>query len=139
MERDERTERDEARQQLPFEGLHVYQRVQEAWAAAEAAAGAGPLRGDIEAEIRKAALGIARATARSRANGDFGAELEAARGALHAAAAVADQMARRGDPAQDEFRTLLVDSSRMLGALIRSVSRAPGDPLRGEAAEEAAA
>lgn len=130
----ERDERDETRQQLPFEGLHVYQRVQEAWAAAESVVGAGPLRAQLEAEIRQAALGIARATARSRTNGNFAAELEAARGALHAAAAVIDQLARRGGPAESDLRILLADSSRMLGALIRSVSQTRGDSARGDSA-----
>lgn len=128
-ERDESDARDEARQQLPFEGLHVYQRVQEAWTAAQVTTGTDLLRGELESQLRQAVLGIARATARSRTNGHFGAELETARGALHAAAAVADQMARRGEPAEGDLRGLLVDSSRMLGALIRSVSRGPAEEV----------
>ncbi|HUP01034.1 MAG TPA: hypothetical protein VM737_05880, partial [Gemmatimonadota bacterium] len=91
----------------------------------------------IEEEVRQSALGIARATARSRTNGDFKAELETARGALHAAAAALDQAIRRGDAAQDELRTLIVDSSRMLGALIRSVSSSSAQTARAEAEEVA--
>lgn len=118
----DQNDRDEGRQTLPFEGLHVYQRVQEAWEQARAG-GVDPLWDLLEAEVRAAALGVARATARSRANGAFATELESARGALHAAAAAADQLTRRGDEVDDVLRTKLVDSSRMLGALIRSVSQ----------------
>ncbi|MFN2419880.1 MAG: hypothetical protein ABR527_00640 [Gemmatimonadota bacterium] len=119
-----REERDEGRSQFPFEGLHVYQRTQEAWTAALELAGADPLWEALEEEIRRAALGIARATARSRTNGGFAAELEDARGALHAAAAVVDQLIRRGTPVDSGLRSQLADSGRMLAALIRSL--APG-------------
>lgn len=141
MERDEH-ERDDPRPTLPFEGLHVYQRTQEAWAVASAQADGDPLWAALEEEVREAALGIARATALSRSNGgrsderrspgEFGAALERARGSLHAAAAVLDQLVRRGSPADPQLRTLLVDASRMLGALVRSLSQ------RSEAVEEAA-
>ena len=129
----DRNDADEGRQTLPFEGLHVYQRAQEAWETVLSMGGADPLWERLEVETRKAALGIARATARSRSGGGFVAELEDARGALHAAAAIVDQAARRGDPIDDALRTRLVDSSRMLGALIRSVSQ------QAEAVEEVAA
>lgn len=128
---DDDRDRDEGRAQLPFEGLHVYQRAQEAWTRAPATVGADPLGEAVESELRRAALGIARATALSRTNGAFTAGLEEARGALHAAAALLDQMARRGTPADEAFRTLLVDGARMLGALIRSVAQP-----RPEASEE---
>jgi len=129
-----REERDEARQQFPFEGLHVYQRAQEAWTAALELAGADPLWEIVEDEIRRAALGIARATARSRTNGNFAAELETARGSLHAAAAILEQLARRGAPADAALRGLLSDSGRMLGALIRSLSGSREEPAESEEA-----
>ena len=77
---------------------------------------------------------IARATAHSRANGArhdgaFPSGLEDARASLHAAAALIEQRARRGGPDEPELRALLVDGSRMLGALIRTVSQ------RGEVVE----
>jgi hypothetical protein len=128
-----REERDEARQQFPFEGLHVYQRAQEAWTAALELAGADPLWEVLEDEIRRGALGIARATARSRSNGGFSAELEDARGALHAAAAVAEQLSRRGAPVDGTLRALLSDSSRMLGALIRSLAGGREEAVESEA------
>lgn len=120
----------ETRQPLPFEGLHVYQRAQEAWTLALETAGAGgdPLLDRLADATREAALGIARATARSRAGGGFAAELERARGAVHDAAAIADQLARRGDPSDDRLRALLNDASRMLGALIRSVTQPHDEP-----------
>jgi hypothetical protein len=126
-----REERDEARSQFPFEGLHVYQRTQEAWTAALELAGVDPLWEALEGEIRRAALGIARATARSRSNGGFAAELEDARGALHAAAAVVDQLIRRGAPV-DGLRSQLADGGRMLGALIRSVAPGREEPVESE-------
>jgi len=125
----ERDGREDGRQQFPFEGLHVYQRAQEAWLVSLAASADDPLGSEIEHEIGRATVGIARATAQSRANGGFTAALEDARGSLHAAAALVEQRARRGGPDESELRTLLVDGSRMLGALIRSVSQ------RGEAVE----
>jgi len=128
----DRDDQEETRPTLPFEGLHVYQRAQDAWGKALTAGGADPLWVRLEKETRNAALGIARATARSRSNGSFGTELEQARGALHAAAAIVDQLMRRGDPVDDDLRGLLIDSSRMLGALVRSVSQPR------EAAEEIA-
>jgi hypothetical protein len=130
----ERNEREDGRQQFPFEGLHVYQRAQEAWSACTAAADEDPLGAEIEHEIRLATIGIARATAHSRANGTrheggFSSTLEEARGSLHAASALIEQRARRGGAADPELRGLLIDGSRMLGALIRTVSQ------RGEAIE----
>ena len=127
----EREGREDGRQQVPFEGLHVYQRAQEAWTASLAAL-AEALGPEIEQEIGRAAVGIARATAQSRSNGAFTAALEDARGALHAAAALIEQRARRGGSDEPELRTLLVDGSRMLGALIRSVSQR-GEALEAEA------
>ncbi|MFN2383515.1 MAG: hypothetical protein ABR559_04550 [Gemmatimonadota bacterium] len=112
-------------QQLPFEGLHVYQRAQDAWGIAlEAAQGEAPdgMGAVLEGELRAAALGIARASALSRENGSFASELERARGALHAGAAVLEQLERRGTPGDARLRPLLVDGSRMLGALVRSLS-----------------
>ncbi len=129
-----REERDEARQQFPFEGLHVYQRAQEAWTAALELAGADPLWEVLEGEIRRAALGIARATARSRANGGFAAEMEEARGALHAAAAALEQLARRGAPVDGALRGLLSDGGRMMGALIRSLAGNREEPAESEEA-----
>ncbi len=123
----EAIEREEPRQQFPFEGLHVYQRAQDAWSAAQslvAGEPGDPLWAALEQEVRHAATGIARATARSRANGHFATALEEARGALHAAAAIVDQQDRRGGPSGDGLRALLSDSSRMLGALIRSLNGA---------------
>ena len=128
-----REERDEARSQFPFEGLHVYQRTQEAWTAALDLAGADPLWEALEEEIRRAALGIARATARSRSNGGFAAELENARGALHAAAAVVDQLNRRGAPVDVGLRSQLADGGRMLGALIRSLAQGKEEQVETEA------
>ena len=115
-------ERDEARQIFPFEGLHVYQRAQDAWAVAREGR-SDPVGEAVEREVRQAALGIARATARSRHNGGFSAELESARGSIHAAAALIDHAGRGGDPVDERLRPLLFDSSRMLGALIRSLTQ----------------
>jgi hypothetical protein len=129
----ERNGRDDGRQQFPFEGLHVYQRAQEAWLASLAVIDDDPLGPEIERETRLATVGIARATAHSRANGartdGFSSELEEARGSLHAAAALIEQRTRRGGPDEPELRAMLVDGSRMLGALIRTVTQ------RGEAVE----
>jgi hypothetical protein len=127
-----REERDEAQKQFPFEGLHVYQRAQEAWTAALELAGADPLWEALEEEIRRAALGIARATARSRSNGGFTAELEDARGSLHAAAALVEQLSRRGTPVDGALRGMLSDGSRMLGALIRSQTASRDEPVESE-------
>lgn len=127
-------ERDAARQRFPFEGLHVYQRAQEAWSLALATLPAEPVAEAIEREIGQATLGIARATARSRSNGGFEAELESARGSLHAAAALFDQLARRGIVTDDGLRTALSDGSRMLGALIRSLGNGRNEPVESEAA-----
>ena len=128
----ERNGREDGRQQFPFEGLHVYQRAQEAWLASLAGAD-DPLGAEIEREIHQATIGIARATAHSRANGSrndgFSRRLEDARASLHAAAALIEQRTRRGEVEEPELRTLLMDGSRMLGALIRTVSQ------RGEAVE----
>jgi hypothetical protein len=128
-----REERDEARPQFPFEGLHVYQRAQEAWTAALELAGADPLWEVLEEEVRRAALGIARATARSRSNGGFTSELENARSAIHAAAAIAEQLDRRGAPVNGALRGLLSDGSRMLGALIRNVANGREETVESEA------
>ena len=130
----ERNGREDGRQQFPFEGLHVYQRAQEAWQACLTTSEDDPLGLDIEREIRLATVGIARATAHSRNNGGrsdggFTTALEDARGSLHAAAALIEQRARRGAADEPELRALLVDGSRMLGALIRTVSQ------RGEVVE----
>lgn len=120
----DQNDREEARQQrFPFDGLHVYQRTQEAWSVARETLGTDPLEVAIEEEIRSAALGIARATARSRENGGFAAELEHARGSLHAAAAIVEQLERHEVRIEERLGSLLVDSARMLGALIRSVTR----------------
>ncbi|MBW3660814.1 MAG: hypothetical protein KY397_04185 [Gemmatimonadetes bacterium] len=119
---------------FPFEGLHVYQRAQEAWALARAAGEAGPFAVAVEREIRAAALGIARATARSRANGAFGTELEEARGAIHAAAALLEQAQRAGDTVDETLRALLHDGSRMLGALIRSLGQSRAEAIEEEVA-----
>src|SRR5688500_4100501 len=59
----ERNGREDGRQQFPFEGLHVYQRAQEAWLASLAGAD-DPLGAEIEREIHQATIGIARVTAR---------------------------------------------------------------------------
>ena len=112
----------EPRQQFPFEGLHVYQRAQEAWSLARTALADDALGAAVEREIQQAATGIARATARSRSNGGFTSGLEEARGSLHAAAALVDQLARQGQPVDEELRTLLLDGGRMLGALVRSLA-----------------
>jgi len=128
----EREGREDGRQQFPFEGLHVYQRAQEAWLASLAASADDPLGPEIEHEIGRATMGIARATAQSRTNGGFTAALEDARGSLHAAAALIEQRAKRGGTDEPELRTLLVDGSRMLGALIRTVSQR-GEGLEAEA------
>jgi hypothetical protein len=130
----ERDGREDGRQQFPFEGLHVYQRAQEAWLVSLVATEDDPLGHEIEREIQLATIGIARATAHSRTNGvrpdgGFACELESARGSLHAAAALIEQRTRRGGPDEPELRALLVDGSRMLGALIRTVSQ------RGEVVE----
>jgi hypothetical protein len=130
----ERNGREDGRQQFPFEGLHVYQRAQEAWSACLAAADQDPLGAEIEREVRRATIGIARATAHSRANGTrhddgFSSSLEDARASLHAAAALIEQRTRQGEAEDPELRGLLIDGSRMLGALIRTVSQ------RGEAVE----
>ena len=131
----ERNGRDDGRQQFPFEGLHVYQRAQEAWLASLASAD-DPLGAEIEREIHQATIGIARATAHSRANGSrndgFSTGLEDARASLHAAAALIEQRTRRGEVEEPELRTLLMDGSRMLGALIRTVSQR-GEPVEAEA------
>ena len=129
----ERNGREDGRQQFPFEGLHVYQRAQEAWLASLAGAD-DPLGAEIEREIHRATIGIARATAHSRPNGSrndggFSSTLEDARASLHAAAALIEQRTRRGGVEEPELRTLLMDGSRMLGALVRTVSQ------RGEAVE----
>jgi hypothetical protein len=128
----ERNGREDGRQQFPFEGLHVYQRAQEAWLASLATAD-DPLGAEIEREIHQATVGIARATAHSRTNGSrndgFASTLEEARASLHAAGALIEQRTRRGEVEEPELRTLLMDGSRMLGALIRTVSQ------RGEAVE----
>jgi hypothetical protein len=129
-----REEKDEARQQFPFEGLHVYQRTQEAWTAALELAGADPLWSFLDEEMRRATLGIARATARSRNNGGFAAELEEARGAVHAAAAIVEQLERRGSATDGALRSLLSDSGRMLGALIRSVAAGREEAIESEVA-----
>lgn len=126
-------DREEVRQ-FPFEGLHVYQRAQDAWTLARAAGDLDPWAAAVEQEIRKAALGIARATARSRTNGAFGAELEEARGALHAAAALLEQASRGGDAVDEGLRGLLHDGSRMLGALIRSVGQSRVEGVEEEVA-----
>lgn len=105
---------------FPFEGLHVYQRIQQAWTAGLELARADPLWGKFEVEIQ-AALGIARATARSRSNGGFADELERARGSVHAAAAIVEQLSRRGSPVGEDLRGHLAFVSRALGALVRSL------------------
>ena len=133
----ERNGREDGRQQFPFEGLHVSQRSQEAWLACLATVDDDPLGPDIEREVRLATVGIARATAHSRNNGGrsdggFAAALEEARGSLHAAAALIEQRSRRGGPDEPELRALLVDGSRMLGALIRTVSQR-GEVMEAEA------
>lgn len=126
-------DREDVRQ-FPFEGLHVYQRAQEAWTAARAAGDLDPLAEAVEREVRRAVLGIARATALSRANGAFPAALEEARGAIHAAAAALEQAARDGTPVDETLRGLLHDGSRMLGALIRSVRQGRSEPAEVEVA-----
>lgn len=123
--------------QFPFEGLHVYQRAQDAWAVARAAGDLDPLAAAAEREIGEAVLGIARATALSRSNGAFPAALERARGSIHAAAAALEQAARDGVEVDETLRTLLHDGSRMLGALIRSVRQPRGEhaePVEAEVA-----
>jgi hypothetical protein len=124
----ERNGREDGRQQFPFEGLHVYQRAQEAWLGSLGVTDDDPLGPEIERELRLATIGIARATAHSRANGNrhdgaFPTGLEEARGSLHAAAALIEQRARRGGPDEPELRALLIDGSRMLGALVRTVTQ----------------
>ncbi|MDX1624486.1 MAG: hypothetical protein R3199_10960 [Gemmatimonadota bacterium] len=128
-------DRDERQQQrFPFDGLHVYQRAQEAWEVARESLGSDPLEGEVEEEIRRAAIGIARASARSRTNGGFAAELENARGSLHAAAAIAEQLGRAGSPIEERLDALLAESAGMLGALIRSLGKSPAEAGKGVAA-----
>lgn len=114
-------DRDEGRQPFAFEGLHVYQRTQEAWTVARETLGTDPLERAIEEEIRRAVVGIARATARSRANGGFASGVEEARGSVHAAAAIAEQLVRGGTSVDERLVAHLHDASRMLGALVRSL------------------
>lgn len=106
---------------FPFTGLHVYQRAQEAWTTTHESKNEDPLWRVLEEESQQAVLSIARATARSRHNGGFTTELETARGAIHAAGAIADQLARRGTPVDEQLQDLLSDAARMLGALIRTL------------------
>lgn len=110
---------------FPFTGLHTYQRAQEVWTRVKERASADPLGALLEAEVRCAVLRIARATALSRRNGAFAAELESARAGIHAAAAIADQLARRGTPVAAELQSLLSDAGRMLGALVRTLQVRP--------------
>lgn len=107
--------------QFPFTGLHTYQRAQEVWTRVKERGTADPLWALLEAEVRCAVLRIARATALSRHDGAFATELESARAEIHAAAAIADQLARRGTPVDEELQNLLSDAARMLGALVRSL------------------
>lgn len=107
--------------QFPFTGLHTYQRAQEVWTRVKEHASTDPLWAFLEAEVRCAVLGIARATALSRRNGAFRGELESARAGIHAAAAIADQLARRGTPVDEELQDLLSEAGRMLGALVRTL------------------
>lgn len=132
MERDERN--DERTQRFPFEGLHVYARAQDAWTAVQTASVSDPLWSSVGDEVRNAAVGIARATARSRANGAFAGELEEARGAIHAAAALVEQLERRDVEIDDAFRGLLSDTGRMLGALIRTLRQDREEPVDAEVA-----
>lgn len=132
MERDERS--DERTQRFPFEGLHVYARAQDAWAAAQSAPVPDPVWSSVEEQVRNAAIGIARATARSRTNGAFAGELEEARGAIHAAAALVEQLERRDVEIDDAFRGLLSDTGRMLGALIRTLRQDREEPVGAEVA-----
>ena len=120
---------------FPFEGLHVYQRAQDAWTRMRAIRELEePWAAAVEKEIRDAAVGIARATARSRHDGAFGSELEEARGALHAAAALLDQAQRAGEAVDEGLTGLLHDGSRMLGALIRNVRQSRSEPVEQEVA-----
>lgn len=122
---------------FPFTGLHTYQRAQEVWTRVKERANADPLWALLEAEVRCAVLRIARATALSRRNGAFAAELESARAGIYAAAAIADQLARRGTPIDEELQNLLCDASRMLGALVRTLQVRPAeDPQEAPAAED---
>lgn len=118
--------------QFPYSGLHVYQRAQEAWTLTQDSESEASLRGMLEAEVRRAVLGIARATAHVGRRDAFRVELERARGAIHAAGAIADQLARRGTPVDEELQEFLVDAARMLGALIRTLRATEGtEPVPG--------
>lgn len=119
--------------QFPFMGLHVYDRVQEAWTRAQNGT-EDRLHDALEVEIRRVVLDIARATARSR-HGEFRAGLETARGAIHAAGAIADQLARRGTPVEPELQVLLLDAGRMLGALVRTLPQSQEGEPTGDRAE----
>jgi len=110
---------------FPFTGLHVYHRAQSVWTALQNCAGDDPLRSALERELGRATLGIARATALSRANGAFVVELEDARAAIHAAGAVADQLTERGISVDEALQAGLSDTGRMLGALIRTLRYNP--------------
>jgi len=107
---------------FPFTGLHVYHCAQGAWTKlTTCASDDDPLWAVLERELQRATLGIARATALSRANGGFVAGLEDARAAIHAAGAVADQLTERGISVDEKLRAGLSDTGRMLGALIRTL------------------
>jgi len=111
---------------FPFTGLHVYHRAQGAWTRLQECAGDDdPLWAVFERELERATLGIARATALSRANGGFIVGLEDARAAIHAAGAVADQLTERGVSVDEKLRAGLSDTGRMLGALIRALRYDP--------------
>ena len=129
----ERNGREDGRQQFPFEGLHVYQRAQEAWlaslAGADDSAGRGDRAGDPSGDDRDRAARPRTPAQTASRNDGFSSALEDARASLHAAAALIEQRSRRGAADDPELRTLLMDGSRMLGALIRTVSQ------RGEAVE----
>lgn len=55
--------------------------------------------------------------------------LYTARGAIHAAGAIADQLTRRGTPVDEDLQELLCDTARMLGALIRTLQATQADPV----------
>lgn len=112
----------------------MYARAQDAWLAALETTVDDPLWDAVEDEIGTAAVGIARATARSRANGGFAGELENARGAVHAAAALLEHLERRGIEVEGPFRGLLSDTGRMLGALIRTLAQDREETVEVEAA-----
>lgn len=111
----------EPRQQLPFEGLHVYQRLQDAWTLASSL----NWNDRVAEAIGSATEAVARATGTVRGGGSFSDLLIEARGHVHVAAARIEHEARAfGKDPNSDLRAMLVDASRMIGALVRTIERA---------------